>query len=222
MKKNKKGFALIEILTVTVVVMVIFTLLYSNLFPLIGEYEKRVGYTDVESQYISFYMRKLYKDKTINLGSSNYKLLYKNSSKSCALLSGSEKTKCEAIAEASGIVTMIVTKKDLTSLKAENLLAYSDLNELVDYIKYLPKYTNSDATEKYRLIIKTSTGYATTELKTTSSGGGTTADDTLITKVGTDGLVAESHPTTTQLGATTDYRYVGANPDNYISFNNET
>ena len=45
--------------------------------------------------------------------------------------------------------------------------------------------------------------------------------DTIIAKAGTDGLVAEEHQETEQLEATTDYRYTGANPNNYVSFNNE-
>ena len=48
-----------------------------------------------------------------------------------------------------------------------------------------------------------------------------TGADTIISKVGTDGLVAEEHEATEQLGAVTDYRYTGANPNNYVSFNNE-
>ena len=48
-----------------------------------------------------------------------------------------------------------------------------------------------------------------------------TGADTIIAKVGTDGLVEESHPATEQLGAVTDYRYTGVNPNNYVSFNNE-
>ncbi len=47
------------------------------------------------------------------------------------------------------------------------------------------------------------------------------AADTIIAKVGTDGLVEESHPETEQLEAVTDYRYTGADPNNYVSFNNE-
>ena len=43
----------------------------------------------------------------------------------------------------------------------------------------------------------------------------------IISKAGTDGIVAETHPATEQLGAVTDYRYTGANPNNYVSFNNE-
>jgi len=50
----------------------------------------------------------------------------------------------------------------------------------------------------------------------------TPAAETIISKVGTGGLVAESHTVTPQLKATTDYRYTGKDPDNYIKFNNET
>ena len=48
-----------------------------------------------------------------------------------------------------------------------------------------------------------------------------TGAETIIAKVGTDGLVAEEHPVTSQLEAVTDYRYTGADPNNYVSFNNE-
>ena len=41
----------------------------------------------------------------------------------------------------------------------------------------------------------------------------------------TDGNTGEmytfEHPATTQTGALTDYRYIGANPNNYVTFNNE-
>ena len=48
-----------------------------------------------------------------------------------------------------------------------------------------------------------------------------TAADTIISKVGTDGIVEETHEATIQLEANTDYRYTGAYPNNYVSFNNE-
>ena len=50
MKKiNNKGFVLAETLIVTVFVMTIFTLLYVNFFPLLGEYAKREFYDDIDS-----------------------------------------------------------------------------------------------------------------------------------------------------------------------------
>ena len=48
-----------------------------------------------------------------------------------------------------------------------------------------------------------------------------TAAEIIINKVGTDGIVAEEHPVTEQLEANTDYRYTGANPNNYVEFNDE-
>ena len=50
-KLNKKGFVLAETLIVTVFVMTIFTLLYVNFFPLLGEYAKREFYDDIDSKY---------------------------------------------------------------------------------------------------------------------------------------------------------------------------
>jgi len=49
-----------------------------------------------------------------------------------------------------------------------------------------------------------------------------TGAEKLISKVGTGGLVEETHPATSQLQATTDYRYTGKDPENYIKFNEET
>ena len=48
-----------------------------------------------------------------------------------------------------------------------------------------------------------------------------TGADTIISKVGTDGIVATEQAETAQLAAVTDYRYTGENPNNYVRFNNE-
>ena len=60
MKKiNNNGFVLAETLIVTVFLMVLFTMVYSNFYPLIGEYEKRENYDDVDSKYAAFWIKKL-------------------------------------------------------------------------------------------------------------------------------------------------------------------
>ena len=48
MKLNKKGFVLAETLVVAVFMATIFTIIYVNFYPLIGEYEKREVYDDVD------------------------------------------------------------------------------------------------------------------------------------------------------------------------------
>lgn len=65
MKKiNKKGFILAETLVVTVFLMVIFSMLYSNFYPLIGEYEKREAYDDVDGKYAVYWIKKLIEDSS--------------------------------------------------------------------------------------------------------------------------------------------------------------
>ena len=51
MKLNKKGFVLAETLVVAVFMATIFTIIYVNFYPLIGEYEKREFYDDLDSKY---------------------------------------------------------------------------------------------------------------------------------------------------------------------------
>ena len=60
MKKfNNKGFVLAETLVVTVFVMSIFTLLYVNFFPLLGEYAKREFYDDIDSKYDVYWLKRM-------------------------------------------------------------------------------------------------------------------------------------------------------------------
>lgn len=52
MKKiNNKGFALVETLIVTAFVVGIFSVMYANFYPMMGEYEKRENYDDISSIY---------------------------------------------------------------------------------------------------------------------------------------------------------------------------
>ena len=52
MKKiNNKGFALVETLIVSAFVIGIFSVMYANFYPMMGEYEKRENYDDISSIY---------------------------------------------------------------------------------------------------------------------------------------------------------------------------
>lgn len=66
MLKNQAGFVLIETLVVSVAVMGIFSLIYANYYPLVGEYERREAYDDIDSKYIAHWARKILLDKKIN------------------------------------------------------------------------------------------------------------------------------------------------------------
>ena len=91
-------------------------------------------------------------------------------------------------------------------------------NELVDY--NLRIWLNEEYEEEllnmegYKAFFKVS-------VEAEQSSTVVNAAKMVMTKAGTDGVVEETHPETTQLAANTDYRYTGADPNNYVSFNNE-
>jgi len=63
-KFNSKGFVLAETLVVTVFLMLIFSMIYRNFYPLIGEYNKREDFDDVDSKYATFWFKKMIEDST--------------------------------------------------------------------------------------------------------------------------------------------------------------
>lgn len=68
MKKNKlnnKGFVLVETLIVSTFVMSIFSILYNNFYPLMGEYEKREVYDDIDGKYATFWLKQIIQDNSV-------------------------------------------------------------------------------------------------------------------------------------------------------------
>ena len=66
-KLDNKGFVLAETLVVTVFLMLIFTMIYSYFYPLIGEYEKREVYDDVDSTYAIYWIKKMIEDPSYSI-----------------------------------------------------------------------------------------------------------------------------------------------------------
>lgn len=56
-KLNKKGFALVETLVCAMFVAIIFTIMFENYYPLIAKYRKAENYDDIDSKYITYYVR---------------------------------------------------------------------------------------------------------------------------------------------------------------------
>ena len=74
MKKiNSGGFVLAETLVVTVFLMTIFSMLYYYFYPLIGEYEKREVYDDVDDKYSAFWIKKIIEDSEYVVDSDSVK-----------------------------------------------------------------------------------------------------------------------------------------------------
>ena len=141
---NNKGFVLIEILAVTVVIMVIFIAIYSNFLPTAGELEQRILYNDVRAEFASFYMRKLYLNEDIALNDNTYLVLYDKNE--CHYIKDELKDKCSKVAKELGIESLIVTTYNIKKLKNN----YSGVLE--DYINYLPEYKEGLTDEEFTII----------------------------------------------------------------------
>ncbi len=66
LKLNKKGFALIETLVVTVFVATIFSMMYTNFFPMMGEYERRETYDDIDTIYKTYLIKRMLEDSNFS------------------------------------------------------------------------------------------------------------------------------------------------------------
>jgi len=104
--------------------------------------------------------------------------------------------------------------------------SYSDTYRLRAWLKEGATIESGDATTTTEpdgsITAETASANYQFKVNVSTKNQTTPGTEELITKVGTGGLVADSHPETSQLQATTAYRYTGTNPDNYIKFNNET
>lgn len=67
-KLNDKGFMLAETLIVTVFVMTIFSIIYTNLFPIVAEYEKREVYDDIDGKYGTYWFKKIIQSDDVSFG----------------------------------------------------------------------------------------------------------------------------------------------------------
>ena len=188
--KNNKGFAMAELLAVSMVILLLFSILFSNYLPLVAEYENRLSYNDVTAEYAGYYVRKMYltddnklsssTKRFINngiVGKSFYKVYDKNASinKVCEQYVVNEqdgdkkdiaKKYCNSILEEYAVEEIIITNYSMTDVKSKYT---KSSGKLYKYIQYLPEYKNTIYTgnnDLYRIILKTKDGYATTPIDT--------------------------------------------------------
>ena len=189
--KSMKGFAMAELLAVSLVILVLFSVLFSNYLPLVAEYENRIMYNDVSAQYAAYYVRQIVKDaiddenfsvEITTINKDGYVSLFKDSdvnnanNKICMLASSkyndekaieSSKKACNEMIALYDIKEVIVTKYSLADLKSNKKYKQND-GSLYEYIEYLPKYENTiykDDNDLYRIILKADNKYATTPVK---------------------------------------------------------
>ena len=156
---NRDGFILVETLIVGVFIMAIFSLLYTNFFPLIGEYERYKDYDTVESVYIAHWAREI---AIKGLPTSVY-----NTARNTGYVDISEcslYTVADGFSLCSAFETMNnVTKVYLTPYSTETFKTYINDNSSFgrsfrEYIAYLPTYSNNTSktpdTGYYRVIVE--------------------------------------------------------------------
>ena len=174
--KNKKGFAMAELLAVCIVVLFIFTILFSNYLPLVAEYENRSVYNNVTAQYAAHHIRKAYAEAMTNIvfeefvkGSfeNGHVVVTETNSEGKIVINddyslGIDVSQINDLIQEYAIEEIIITNYKLDTLKEQ----YPTDGKFYNYIKYLPKYTNYNGDETYRVILKSSEfGYATTGIK---------------------------------------------------------
>ena len=129
-KLNSGGFVLAETLVVTVFIMTIFTILYSNFFPLIGEYEKREHYDDVDSKYKVYWLKNFIQHPSYTINAD-------------------QKAICINFWQKAEVNRVYITNYNITDFKT----SLGDVDGFTDYINYLPNYkTPSLNGARYRVI----------------------------------------------------------------------
>lgn len=174
-KMNNKGFVLVETLIVTVFVVAIFSIVFMNFYPLIGEYERRENYDDVDSKYGVYWVKKMLQDSNIydfkeGCTGSCTPLGHKYNSFNileCEDMFSESDSKyniCKNLWSDLGINKAILTKYNIETLKECSssssdsvcVTQFKDFSEnFKDYISYLPKYTYPSLNgADYRVLVE--------------------------------------------------------------------
>ena len=178
-KSNVKGFVLVETLITTVFVATILSVIFVNFYPLIGEYERREKYDEVDSKYGAFWVKKMIQDSNTisintNYGSFTHDLsparqidcVANNNSDSIYYEDPAKASMCEELKKQYGIEKIVVTAYSLKVLKG-GLKKYANTNqyqniygmfdsEFQDYIAYLPEYSafQSEHGSRFRILVE--------------------------------------------------------------------
>lgn len=150
-KLNNQGFALVETLIVSVFVLGIFTLVYVNYYPLIGEYEKRENYDAIESVYKTNTLKKFIESNGLNFNGSNgsYKYI-----KYVYAFSDELGVPCDNIWNSLGINSLIITTYNIADVKS-NIKNNSSISAgMKEYVEYLPDYKENQYQYNGRIIVE--------------------------------------------------------------------
>lgn len=174
LKINSKGFVLVETLVVAVFVAAIFSVIYANFYPIMGEYEKREAYDDIDSKYATFWFKRIIQSDSVDFTKKNIQNDITNNSFhefNCSNdIVASDVTAikiCNSLVTRFGVEKMYITDYKLGNrvepnnknnfkgkVEANNSNVFS--SGLQDYVAYLPTYSKVPSLNGacYRLVVE--------------------------------------------------------------------
>ena len=185
-KLNSKGFVMTETLVVAVFIMGIFGIMYNNYYPLIGEYERREVFDDVDSKYGAFWIKRFIQHSSYDLSAAQKNTINNNGYVlfSCSNINNDyRKTMCNKLLKELEVKDynvqpkVYITKYNLESFKnyVEADTNYATFSGgFSDYVNFLPLYRVPSLNDaEYRVLIEFDrnknglnyTTYATIEVK---------------------------------------------------------
>ena len=170
-KLNNKGFVMTETLVVAVFIMSIFAIMYNNYFPLIGEYERREVFDDIDGKYAAFWVKRFIQHDSFvvsstmvnNINTTGYTRI------SCSNIDPSlneyRQIMCNRLVDelevdqSGGYPHIYLTKYSLVDFKnrVKNDQNYTEFSGgLHDYVEFLPEFSKVDSLNfaQYRVIIE--------------------------------------------------------------------
>lgn len=170
-KLNNKGFVMTETLVVAVFIMSIFAIMYNNYFPLIGEYERREVFDDIDGKYAAFWVKRFIQHDSFvvsstminNINTTGYTRI------SCSnidpTLNEYRQIMCNRLVDelevdkSGGYPHIYLTKYSLVDFKnrVKNDQNYTEFSGgLHDYVEFLPEFSKVDSLNfaQYRVIIE--------------------------------------------------------------------
>ena len=172
LKINSKGFVLVETLVVAVFVSAIFSVIYSNFYPIMGEYEKREAYDDIDSKYATFWFKRIIQSDSVNFTNiqndiTNNSYHEFNCSNDIVDSDVTAIKVCNSLVTRFGVEKMYITdyklgNRDVSSDKNnfKDIVEKNDPNVfssgLQDYVAYLPTYSKVPSLNGacYRVVVE--------------------------------------------------------------------
>ena len=227
MKKDNRGFLLAESLVVSTFVLTVLILLYIQFSNLTTNYKNSYNYNNVESLYdlssVANYLQANNYNLSTQLTSSKpYVIVYKNGS--CNMDAGIIDSFCDNLINKMDAKTIIYTYSDISVIK--KYISTKEDNNINQKLRdFIMKVETNVVQNKGRLFAEFDNGtYATIAMDNQIYYVEETPPEVNSILVGGKEIeIAETGDGLYKDTSETDrYFYKGKNPNNYITFNNET